>query len=89
MLFFQSGDSVAMTAAEPSGEMRAAVISVVLRNSSRVIAGFDDWAAVVASARQSEVASAGHRNWERISAIYLRTAAVESYEKGRTRVVSV
>jgi hypothetical protein len=42
VLAFQSGVDVAITAAEPSGAMRAALISVVFRNSSNVMAGLED-----------------------------------------------
>src|ERR1019366_3043632 len=42
VLAFQSGVLVPITAAEPSGETRAAVISVVFRNSSKAIAGLED-----------------------------------------------
>jgi hypothetical protein len=56
MLAFQSGLSVAIAAALPSGERRAAVISVVFRNSSSAMAGFAGWAEETAavSARKRE-----------------------------------
>src|SRR5215469_2314935 len=42
--FFQSGVSVPIAAAWPSGERAVEVMSVVLKNSSSEIAGFADWA---------------------------------------------
>src|ERR1700733_1018924 len=43
-LFFQSGVSVAITAEDPSGEIFASEMSVVLRYSSSVIVGLADCA---------------------------------------------
>src|SRR5664279_6159119 len=66
VLAFQSGVLVAMTADEPSGAMRAAEISVVLRNSSNVIAGLVDSAKEAEEGRHTHRAKATHRNRKRI-----------------------
>jgi hypothetical protein len=53
MLFFQSGVSVPITAAAPSGEMRASVIAVEFKYSSKLIGGFADCAEERAVRRQT------------------------------------
>jgi hypothetical protein len=72
MLAFQSGLSVAMTAEYPSGEMRASVMSVVVRNSSRVMAGAlaeADWAGETGALRQRAAERETQRSRRRISAL--------------------
>lgn len=45
---------MAITAAEASGDKDAPVMSVVFRYSSRVMAGFEDWANKPAETKQTE-----------------------------------
>src|SRR5579862_1229397 len=70
VLFFQSGDSVVITAADPSGASRASMISVVLKYSSSEIVGLD-WENARAGTRQSKHASANHGFREDITELYL------------------
>ena len=60
-LCFQSETSVAMTAAFPSGERRASLMSVVFRYSSSVIRGFAGCAWEMEQARQAESPMIFHR----------------------------
>jgi hypothetical protein len=76
MLAFQSGLSVAMTAEVPSGEIRASVMSVVFRNSSRVIAGalagelaWTAWAGETGALRHRAADRETQRSLRRISAL--------------------
>jgi hypothetical protein len=71
VLAFQSGVSVAMTAAEASGAKLVPTMSVVLRYSSSVIVGFGPCALEELERRQKESAGTSKREVERISALYL------------------
>jgi hypothetical protein len=71
VLAFQSGVSVAIAAAEASGERLAPTISVVLRYSSSVMPGLGPCAIEETEKRQKESAGASKREVERISALYL------------------
>ena len=66
MLFFQSGLSVPITAAEPSGAMRASVIAVEFKYSSSEIGGFAACAGAAAGKKQTKTKRAIEKIRKRI-----------------------